>query len=212
LADGLLRHGARSPHLSAAQTLRAGTLPPGDGERTSQGGTPGSIVPLFPALARRMYLRAVMRGLVRFIHRYGYWPTSLELTCALGAYEPGVRWTLKELAAIRYAEHTGRYWRLTAAAWASMCIVPIAPWAHRPSSSRRTEVMRALERVVQHAASWSADDLAEMLAAKTGSAVTGKTALGNRQPSRAQPRKRGKQHPPSYYEDIMRTEIPIEGA
>jgi hypothetical protein len=150
--------------LYAGEAAQLDKTQPTRSERTSQGTPVGFIPPLYPGHARRQYLRATMRALVRFIHRYGYWPSVIELTWSMRAYLPGVRWTLRELIAIGYVERFHRYqYRLTQTAWDALCLVPIEPWSPRPQSTFRSRVMRQLTQALAKSVGWEPTALVAQL-------------------------------------------------
>lgn len=185
------------------------------GRRSSQGSSIGFMPPLYPAHARRTYLRTVMRALVRFIHRYGYWPRLLELTWSMRAYLPGVRWTLRELDAIGYVEkdRLGQF-RLTEIAWNALCLVPIEPWTVRPHSTFRHRTVRRFAAAIAASAGWEPAALTQRMRLQgpppQRARQLAKAAAQRARGLRGAKIKRGAPglHTPKWYEKMMQPEEP----
>jgi hypothetical protein len=97
--------------------------------------------PLFPLRDLKRDARAVLRGLIKFLHDYGWWPTERELAMEMEADLAGVVHicqTLKVMELIErrifIAKGGGQKKSLAATAlgWAALGLKPIEPWIRRP--------------------------------------------------------------------------------
>ena len=100
--------------------------------------------PLYPEKVAVSDYQAVLENLVKFLHRYGYWPSTQELATTMRADHSALVFALRAMAEIGFTlwhakrtedrSSTVGWYDLTPAGWQAVGFKPIEPWVRRPNS------------------------------------------------------------------------------
>jgi len=123
-------------------------------ERTKGHMMKSSTAPvLYPQRMRRQSMNVLLRACAKFVRDFGFWPKAGELAAAMQVAPYAVQWYMDELArdgCVRRSKMYGESgaWIVTPQGWATLGVVPIAPYMPRPGRSSRKKLVRSVARRV----------------------------------------------------------------